>query len=263
MDTKFNEGIPKIGILGVQTHILDKATLHSYMENIIMESRRALVLNVNVNCLNLAFDKKWLRDFLNEAEIVFCDGAGVMLGARILGHKIPERITYADWMWELAEFAESRNFSFYFLGAKPGTAQKAAERIHNRYRNIRILGYHHGYFDKSKNSYETKALIHSINKLKPNILVLGFGMPTQERWLMENWDRIDTNIALSGGAVFDYISGDLRRAPEWMTDHSLEWLGRLIIEPKRLWKRYLLGNPLFLWRVFMQRLNISDKSLDS
>jgi N-acetylglucosaminyldiphosphoundecaprenol N-acetyl-beta-D-mannosaminyltransferase len=80
------------------------------------------------------------------------------------------------------------------------------------------------------------------------------GMPIQELWLEENWDRVNANIALTGGAVFDYISGDLKRAPHWMTDHGLEWLGRLIIEPRRLWKRYMIGNPLFLWRVFRHHI---------
>ena len=94
------------------------------------------------------------------------------------------------------------------------------------------------------------------NAVKPNILIVGFGTPLKERWLMENWDRIEVNVALTGGAVFDYVSGELRRAPRWMTDHGLEWLARLIIEPCRLWKRYLIGNPLFLWRVLKQRLGL-------
>jgi N-acetylglucosaminyldiphosphoundecaprenol N-acetyl-beta-D-mannosaminyltransferase len=81
-------------------------------------------------------------------------------------------------------------------------------------------------------------------------------MPLQERWLMENWDHIDANVALTGGAVFDYVSGELQRAPRWMTDNGLEWLGRLLIEPRRLWKRYLIGNPLFIWRVLKQRLGL-------
>ena len=81
-------------------------------------------------------------------------------------------------------------------------------------------------------------------------------MPLQEHWLMENWHRIESNIALTGGAVFDYVSGDLRRAPRWMNENGLEWLGRLVIEPRRLWRRYLVGNPHFLYRVFRQRLGL-------
>jgi N-acetylglucosaminyldiphosphoundecaprenol N-acetyl-beta-D-mannosaminyltransferase len=101
---------------------------------------------------------------------------------------------------------------------------------------------------------ENETLIQQINDLKPNFILVGFGMPLQERWLMENWDRLEVNIAITLGAVFDYISGDLKRAPGWFNKHGMEWLGRLIIEPRRLWKRYLIGNPLFLLRIIKHRL---------
>jgi N-acetylglucosaminyldiphosphoundecaprenol N-acetyl-beta-D-mannosaminyltransferase len=135
-------------------------------------------------------------------------------------------------------------------------ADKAAANLKARYPDLRIVGTHHGYFDKTQGCAENEAVIEQINTVKPNILIVGFGMPLQERWLMENWDRIDANVALTGGAVFDYVSGELRRAPRWMTENGLEWLGRLIIEPRRLWKRYLIGNPIFLWRVLKQRLRL-------
>ena len=246
----------KSNLLGV---LVDSPTidqLHASLASFIYESKHALVLNVNVNCLNLAYEHPWLRNFLNAAEIVFCDGAGVLLGARILGYHIPQRITYADWMWQLAEFAEPRGFTFFFLGARPGVTAKAAVRLTERFPSLRILGTHHGFFDKTPGSPENEDVIQRINAVKPDILVTGFGMPLQERWLMDNWDRIEANVALTGGAVFDYISEGLRRAPRWMTDHNLEWLGRLIIEPRRLWRRYLIGNPLFLWRVLEQRLGL-------
>jgi len=244
------------GILGVQVWPLTVESLHQKIDRIIQAQEHKLVLNVNVHCLNLACRQSWLRDFLNSAAIVFCDGSGVMLGARMLGYYIPERITYADWTWQLAAFAERCGFTFFFLGAKPGIAERAAARLKNRFPNLRIVGTHHGYFDKTASGSENEAVIQKINALKPHILIVAFGMPLQERWLMENWDRIDAHVALTGGAVFDYISGNLRRPPRWMTDHGLEWLGRLVIEPRRLWQRYILGNPLFLWRVLKQRLGI-------
>jgi len=182
----------------------------------------------------------------------------ITVGARILGHHIPERITYADWMWQLAEFSANQGFSLFLLGAEPGVAELAAARLLERYPNLAIAGVHHGYFEKEPCSAETQAVIETINAAKPNILLLGFGMPLQEKWLMENWEAIDTNIALTGGAVFDYISGELKRAPEWLTASGFEWLGRLIIEPRRLWRRYLVGNPIFMWRIVKQRLARSE-----
>jgi len=242
-----------IHLLGIQIHDFAAQDVIDFIAKTIQLDKAAIVANVNVHCMNLACKQPWLIDFLNKAEVNFCDGAGVMLGARILGYRIPERITYADWTWQLAEFAEPRGFTFYFLGAKPGIAEKAAAKLKERHPNLQVIGTHHGYFDKTAGSVENEAVIQQINALKPNILVLGFGMPLQEKWLMENWDNIEANIALTGGAVFDYISGELQRGPKWMTDNGFEWLARLIIEPRRLWKRYLIGNPLFLYRVLKQR----------
>lgn len=249
-----NNVLPSIYLLGIRIHVLSIDDLFAYISCVISSQSRALIANVNVHAMNLSCDLPRFRAFLNSADIVFCDGAGVILGARILGHPSSQRITYADWIWQLAKFAEPRDFTFFFLGARPGVADKAAARLRERFPNLRIVGTHHGYFDKTPGSPENEAVIRKINAGKPNILIMGFGMPLQEHWLMENWDRIEANVALAGGAVLDYASGELRRAPRWMTDHGLEWLGRLLIEPRRLWRRYLIGNPLFLWRIFRQKM---------
>ena len=246
---------PPINILGVQVHPLTVDQLHEELAQLIETDSHAEVLHVNVHGMNLSADNPWLRDYLNQAEIVFCDGAGIILGARILGQHIPERITYADWMWQLAEFAAARGYSFYFLGAKPGIAQTAADRMIARFPELKIVGVRDGYFNKDNGHPDNEAVLADINAARPNILIVGMGMPMQERWLLDNWNRIDANIALTGGAVFDYISGDLKRAPAWMTNNGLEWLGRLLIEPRRLWQRYIVGNPVFLARVIRERLH--------
>jgi N-acetylglucosaminyldiphosphoundecaprenol N-acetyl-beta-D-mannosaminyltransferase len=225
--------------------------LHAEIEHLVRGGERGLVLNVNANCLNLCYEDPKLRDFMNGARVVFCDGAGVMLAARILGRRIPERITYADWIWQLADLAAARGFSLYLLGARPGVAQEAARRLKERYPELEIAGVHHGYFDHGAGS---AAVVEEINAAAPDILLVGLGMPLQERWLMENWQRLDVRVALTGGAVFDYASGRLRRGPRFLRDNGFEWLARLLAEPRRLWRRYLVGNPLFLLRVLRQRL---------
>ncbi len=250
--TQFN--IPATNVLGVRVHALTVPQLHAAMGEFIDQGKHALVLNANVHALNLAYELPWYRHFLNQAELTFCDGAGVALAARLAdGFHIPRRITYADWVWELAEFAESRGHSFFFLGARPGVAEKAAANLQARFPHLRIVGIQHGYFNKEVEHPENLAVVECINALRPDILMLGFGMPLQEQWLMENWERIDARIALTGGAVFDYISGELRRSPAWMNNHGLEWLGRFLIEPRRLWQRYLIGNPLFFSRVLWHK----------
>jgi N-acetylglucosaminyldiphosphoundecaprenol N-acetyl-beta-D-mannosaminyltransferase len=211
------------------------------------------VLHVNAHAINLAHRHEWFAAALRGADLVFCDGYGVLLGARLLGQVLPERITYADWAWQLAGFCEAEGISLYLLGARPGVASTAADRLRDRHPALEVRGTGHGYFDKRAGSLENEAVIAALNRARPDVVVVGFGMPLQERWLCENRPRIEAPVVLSGGAVFDYVSGRLRRPPRWMTDHGLEWLGRLAIEPRRLLLRYLIGNPLFLLRVLRER----------
>ena len=245
----------RVNVLGVGVDPLTVEELHAEIGRLVRERKRGLVLNANTHCLNLCYEDSELRDFLNGAEIVFCDGVGVMLAARILGRRIPARITYADWAWQLADFASTQGFSLYFLGARPGVARAAARRLKERYPDLEIAGVHHRYFDRSQN----EAVVEEINAAAPDILLVGLGMPLQEYWLMENGHRLDAGLALTGGAVFDYVSGRLRRGPRFLIGSGFEWLARLLVEPRRLWRRYLVGNPLFLLRVLRQRLGAREK----
>jgi N-acetylglucosaminyldiphosphoundecaprenol N-acetyl-beta-D-mannosaminyltransferase len=244
----------RVEVLGVGVDPLTVEGLHERIERLIRWRSRGLVLNANVHCLNLCYEDPELRGFLNGADVVFCDGAGVMLAARLLGGRIPERITYADWAWQLASFAEAQGFSVYLLGARPGVAEEAARRLEARYPDLKIIGVRHGFFDHDTHSPENEAIVEEINGARPDILLVGLGMPLQEHWLMKNRDRLNAGVALTGGAVFDYVSGKVRRGPCVLTDNGFEWLARLYQEPRRLWRRYLLGNPLFLLRVLRQRL---------
>lgn len=243
----------EVRILGVPVDPLTVEELHARIAGFVEGREHALVLHANAHGLNLCYRDGRLRRILDRAEIVFCDGAGVMLAARILGRRIPERITYADWTWRLAEFAEERGFSLFFLGAHPGVAEQAAGRLRERFPNLRIAGVQHGYFDRSTGSPENEAVVKEINAARPDLLLVGFGMPIQEYWLDENWERIGASVALTGGAVFDYVSGELKRGPRLLVDNGLESVARLIVEPRRLWRRYVVGNPLFLLRVLKQR----------
>ena len=230
------------------------AELHARILGFVREGGHALVLHANVHGLNLCYRDPGLRSFFNVASLVFCDGSGVMLAARILGERIPERITYADWTWQLAAFAEREGLSLFFLGARPGVAEKAAGRLLVKHPGLKVAGVHHGYFDQASGSSDNEAVLREINAARPDLLLVGLGMPLQERWLMQNWDRLDARVALTGGAVFDYVSGELKRGPRILTDNGFEWLARLLIEPSRLWRRYVVGNPIFLARVLVQRL---------
>lgn len=255
MNDRLIETKEKVNLLGVQVDTLRLPEVLALISQVIDAQQRALILHVNVTALCIAYETAWFRHFVNQANLVFCDGMGVQLGARILGHQIPERFTLADWMWPLAGMAQQRGYSFYFLGNPPGVARRAAERLKTRLANLAIVGTQHGFFDHAVDSPSNQAVLAQIRAARPNILMVGFGMPRQERWLSENWALLpEVNVVVSCGALFEYLSGNLKRGPRWMTDHYLEWLARVLISPRRYGWRYGRDNTLFLWRILRQKI---------
>jgi N-acetylglucosaminyldiphosphoundecaprenol N-acetyl-beta-D-mannosaminyltransferase len=243
-------------ILGLRIDVVSLKSMLTFISKTIQEGGKARLVYVNIHAINLAQDLAWFRDFINASAIVYCDGFGVKWGARFLGIQIPERLSPPDWIGRLAKECVRQSFSVYLIGAKAGIAEKFAEKLKQQFKGLRIVGTKHGYFDKSPGGEENEAVLQAIQAVKPDILMVGLGMPRQEGWLMENWDRLHFRIALPVGALFDYVAGELPRSPRWMTDHGLEWLGRLIKEPQRLWRRYLLGIPRFWWLLLAQRLGV-------
>ncbi len=251
-----DSGTQAICLLGVRIHILTAAELIAQIVGSSAAGDRGIVAYVNAHGLNLAYEQPGLRDFFNEkATWVFCDGFGVRWGAKLAGLPAPHRYTPPDWIGQLCAACIAHGLSLYLLGGRPGVAERAASALERQHVGLTIAGTHHGHFDKRPSSPENRRVLAAIEATRPDILLVGFGMPAQEYWLRDNWDCLPcVRVALTVGALFDYVSGDARRAPRWMTDHGLEWLGRLLSEPGRLWRRYLIGNPRFLARVLRQRL---------
>ena len=248
----------RIDILGVRVDDVSLEEILNKIDEIILSKKHAIIAHVHVMGMNIACEQKWFNDFLDDAELVYCDGMGVKLGAHLLGYHSLERNTLADWIWPLAQFAEERGFSFFFLGNPEAVAERAASRLKERYSNIKIAGTYQGFFDKNPGSPENQHVLKKINQLKPDILIVGFGMPIQEKWLLENWDRIDANLAITAGALFEYVAGDLRRGPKWLTNNYFEWLARLVISPRRYLKRYLKDNVTFLCRIIRQKVSSAN-----
>jgi len=243
-----------VEVLGVN---VDKITLSEFLDTIeqaVQNREHAIIAYVNIHAINLAYSLPWFREFLNQCDLVCCDGFGVKWGVRLLGHRLPSRFAAPDWLPLLAQRCATRHYTLYLLGARPGVAERAGHRLRAEYPQLNIVGVHHGHFDHSPGSADTEAVVRAINEVSPDILLIGFGMPLQEQWLKDNWDRLQVRVALPIGAAFDFLSGHVPRGPRWATDRGLEWLTRLFTEPRRLWHRYLIGNPLFLLRIVRQRL---------
>lgn len=242
---------------GVSINAFTVDSLHAYIEGNILGGSRAKIYNANVHGMNLARQDPNFRRELVTADAIFCDGEGVRLASRILGYGLPERITYADWLWQLADFAAERGWSLFFLGGRPGVAERAAARLTAAVPGLRIAGTADGYWHAKGRSDEE--VVEEINASGAHILVVGMGMPLQEYWLGRWWTALRASIGLSGGACFDFVSGEVPRCPAWMRRSGLEWSYRLLLEPRRMFRRYVVGNPQFFGRIFRQRLFEGDQ----
>lgn len=213
----------------------------------ISQNKKTSVAFINTHYLNCAYENAEQRKRLNNFDFVLPDGSGVSLACKIMGYKFCDNLNGTDLLPHLCEVATKNNLTMFFLGGRENVAQRASENLKMKYPNLKIVGTQCGYFD------DDSAIIAQINTLKPDILFVGFGAIIQEKWLLENLNKIDCKLALAVGGLVDVYSGNLKRNPI-LRKLGLEWFGRLLQEPRRLFGRYVIGNPLFVLRVLGYKL---------
>jgi len=216
------------------------------------------VMYVNAHVVNQSRVTPGLANALRRADLVYCDGYGVRLAARALKLPIPHRMTGADWIWDFGSICELAGQSIYLLGSEPPIAREAADRLRRFYPQLDVVGAHHGYFDLE--SHHNERVIEDINEHPARIVLVGMGTPKQELWVDRYAERLNGAVVWTVGALFDYVSGHTPRAPRWLADNGFEWIFRLAIEPQRMWRRYLLGNPVFLSRVLGEARHRAERA---
>lgn len=242
----------KIDILGVGIDDIDTAGLERAIVNCVRKGGKEVFAYANIHAMNIAGKDARFRGFLNGADTVYCDGEGIRVGGRILGIRLPPRTVLTRWIWDLGALFQEQGISAFLLGGRPRGIVAAATRWHERYSRMKLAGYHHGYFNKS--GRENDDVVALINHARPNVLFVGFGMPEQEFWIGRNLAQLHVNAVLPCGGMIDYLSGDVSSAPQWMSAFGLEWFHRLAHDPVRLWRRYLLGNPVFVFNILREFL---------
>lgn len=205
------------------------------------------IVTVNPEFILAAQKDKEFKKILNQADLSLPDGFGLKIGAAILGQKIGERLTGVDLTWELAKLASQKGYPLYLLGATSGVAVKAAKRLKMLYPKLKIAGCYAGTPDDNE-------IINRINNSKADILLVAFGAPKQDKFIYKNRDKLRVKIAIGVGGTFDYISGKMPRAPEWLRNLGLEWFYRLIKQPSRF-GRILNAVVVFPLRVLVYRLS--------
>jgi N-acetylglucosaminyldiphosphoundecaprenol N-acetyl-beta-D-mannosaminyltransferase len=224
--------------------------LLSFVQEAVEHASKSTIFFANIHTMNQAYTDHDLKQALIRADLVYCDGEGVRLGARLLGKLLPQRLTGADWIYDLARLCQAGRYRLFLLGGTPGVAEAAALQLRLLYPELQIVGAHHGFFHKT--NHESSEIIQMINRLAPDILLVGLSTPIQEVWIRNNRLALNATVVWAMGATMDFVSGQAPRAPKWMCEHGLEWLFRLMFEPRRMWKRYAIGNPLFFFRVIRE-----------
>jgi len=237
--------VDSVLLLGVRVDCLERTLLTRSLLEFYREGKRGWISYLNVHAINLAQKNEKLCAYLNKSLLTYCDGQGLRLGASMLGKNIPMRIVMSDWIYDVSLLCESNNLRLYLLGSTDSVRRKTVVALQALFPQLQIVGSHHGYFAHAKSD----DVVRDINASRPDVLIVGMGMPLQEEWIENHFANLNVNIILNAGSCFDFVSGEKRRCPQWMGTIGLEWMHRLFQEPRRLWRRYLLGNPLFLWRV--------------
>ena len=217
-------------------------------------ARKKAAAFVNAHCINVAAGDAAYRWALSQMEFILPDGSGLQLAARIHGQRFVDNLNGTDLFLPLCRAAAENDQSIFFFGSQPGVAEGAARTGVQQVPGLEIAGSRHGFFE----SDEEESIIAEINASGADIVLVALGVPLQETWIARNRHRLNAHLVMGVGAQFDFWSGRVSRAPTIMRRLGLEWTWRLAIEPKRMARRYLLGNPAFVLRSIRERLCRGD-----
>jgi N-acetylglucosaminyldiphosphoundecaprenol N-acetyl-beta-D-mannosaminyltransferase len=237
----------KMNILGINMDCLSYGDMHRMFEGWLSEkdSRSHSLALVNVNCCVSALFEKQLRRVYNSADIVGIDSMPFVRWARAFYNKKSDRLYAPDVMLEVSNRARDRGYTFFFYGGGQDAPDKIEEYLCQRFEGIKVVGKYSPPF-RPLTDEEDEAVCQMINRARPDFLWVGLGSPKQDVWIAEHRERVRGTIMVASGATFDFFSGRIKQAPQWMREAGFEWLYRLTKDFRRLWVRYIVYNVVFV-----------------
>lgn len=237
----------KISISGINVNVVDKKDIMNTLLDFAGSPGIKTAYYLNAHCLNVACSDKEYREILNKSDLVYAGGQGIVWASIFLGMPLPERVNILDFLDELVKRLADKRIRIYLLGGEKDVVKNAGLFFRNK--GLDVAGSRHGFFGRE----EEKDIVREINSLKPDILMVGMGVPKQEKWIYGHLNELDVRLCWAVGAAFEWISGYRKRAPKWMIKLGFEWLHRLYQQPRRLWARYVLGNFVFIYHILRAR----------
>lgn len=241
----------RITMLNTTIDVLDVADTISLVERYIKQKEPLHLMGVNADKINELNENERLKQIVNSCGIINADGASVVKASRYLGTPLPERVAGIDLMLSLVKLSEERGYSVYLLGAKQEVVEKTAEVLRAQHPRLNLVGIHNGYFKES----EWPDISRELKGINPDLVFVGITSPMKEYLIEYLQDDGNDSVFMGVGGSFDVISGNIPRAPKWMQKAGLEWLFRVIQEPRRLFKRYFVGNWTFIKAVWKEKKN--------
>jgi N-acetylglucosaminyldiphosphoundecaprenol N-acetyl-beta-D-mannosaminyltransferase len=234
-----------VDLLGVRVANATKAQAVALMERWVRggDGRTHLVFIANAHTLNLAWENTGYRRVLDAADVVFADGTGARLAARWRGVRLQDNLVGTDLVPAFFRATAERGLRYFLLGGRPGTPERASAHLRRDFPGIEVAGEHHGYVGRD----DAERVIALVNRARPDVLLVGMGNPAQELFLDRHRAALEVPVAVGVGGLFDHWAGHLHRAPRWVRRLGAEWVQLLLQQPHK-WRRYLLGNPRFVYR---------------
>jgi len=247
----------RVNICGVE---IDRYSFEEVVDRIVQHSlaRSQPEYVVTPNAMHILLLQKdtYFQDIYHRAFLVVPDGVSLLWAAQFLQTPLNGRVNGTDLFARLCAIAAEVGLRIFLLGGRPGSAERAAQILQARHPNLEIVGIHCPTYGFEHQPEELASINSQILSAQPHILFVGLGAPKQEKWIANNYLSLHVPISIGIGVSFELVANMVPRAPIWMQRAGLEWLFRLIAEPNRLWKRYILGNPTFIWLVLQQRLGV-------
>ena len=203
--------------------------------------RLRMIVTADASTVVIAQRDPEFREIVNSADLVTADSTGILWAAKKLGHPFEERVAGIDLSWKLCDVCAREGHRVFLLGAAPGVAERAAENLARRHPGLLIAGTRHGFFDSDGE------VVDAVNASGADMLLVALGIPKQEKWIDRNRSRLNVRLAIGVGGSFDVFAGNVRRAPSWMRAHGLEWVHRVLMDPRKI--RKVARIPRFMWLV--------------
>lgn len=248
-----------VNICGVRIDNVEMSDIIVKVDSYIKERRFSYIVTPNADhIVKLQRDPEFGKIY-GEAALVLADGMPLLWAARFLGTPLKEKISGSDLFPRLCGLAAEIGYKLFFLGGRKGAAVKAAEVLRNKSPAIKIVGCYSPPLGFENDPKENGKIIKMIRDAKPDILFVGLGAPKQEKWIYRYKGEYQVPVSVGVGASFEFTSGMVKRAPRWMQKRGLEWFWRLMMEPGKLWKRYLIDDMQFFWLVARQKLGSRER----